>query len=187
MSDRPVAIITGASRGIGRGIAEHLAATHSVIGTYRGRRDAAEDLRAKTGCEILQCDVSSREDRVALLQFAREKFGRLDLLVNNAGMAPRRAPRYARSHEESFDELIATNLKGPHFLTQGAARWMVEQGRGPHRVHHVDFVLHGKRESRRLLHLEGRPEHDPSHSTRSGWRRTGCWCSRSGLGSSART
>ena len=130
MSDRPVAIITGASRGIGRAIAEHLAGTHSVIGTYRGRRDAAEDLQAKTGCEIFRCDVSSREDRAALLEFAREKFGGLDLLVNNAGMAPRQRLDMLEATEESFDELIATNLKGPHFLTQGAARWMVEQGRG---------------------------------------------------------
>lgn len=130
MPDRPVAIVTGASRGIGRGIAERLATTHSVIGTYRGRRDAAEDLRAKTGCEILQCDVSSREDREELLRFARDKFGRLDLLVNNAGMAPRQRLDILQATEESFDELIATNLKGPHFLTQAAARWMVEQERG---------------------------------------------------------
>jgi NAD(P)-dependent dehydrogenase (short-subunit alcohol dehydrogenase family) len=127
---RPVAVITGASRGIGRGIAEQLASTHAVVGTYRGRRDAAEDLQAKTGCEIFQCDVSSRDDRAALLAFTREKFGRLDLLVNNAGMAPRQRLDMLEASEESFDELIGTNLKGPHFLTQGAARWMVEQGSG---------------------------------------------------------
>jgi NAD(P)-dependent dehydrogenase (short-subunit alcohol dehydrogenase family) len=130
VSGRPVAIVTGASRGIGRGIAEQLAATHQVVGTWRGRRDAAEDLQAKTGCAIFQCDVSSREDRGALLEFTREKFGRLDLLVNNAGMAPRQRMDMLEATEESFDELIGTNLKGPHFLTQGAARWMVEQGGG---------------------------------------------------------
>jgi NAD(P)-dependent dehydrogenase (short-subunit alcohol dehydrogenase family) len=130
VSGRPVAIVTGASRGIGRGIAEQLAATHDVVGTWRGRRDAAEDLQAKTGCAIFQCDVSSREDRAALLEYTREKFGRLDLLVNNAGMAPRQRLDMLEATEESFDELIGTNLKGPHFLTQGAARWMVEQGGG---------------------------------------------------------
>lgn len=126
----PIAIVTGASRGIGRGVAEELSKTHSVIATYRGRRDAAESLREKIGCEIFQCDISSRQDRAALLAFAIEKFGRLDLLVNNAGMAPRERRDMLEATEESFDELIATNLKGPHFLTQAAARQMVEQGGG---------------------------------------------------------
>jgi 3-oxoacyl-[acyl-carrier protein] reductase len=122
--------VTGASRGIGRAVAVELARTHNVIGTYRGRRDAAEDLRAATGCEIFQCDVGSRDDRVALLAFARERFDSLDLLVNNAGVAPRERLDLLETTEESFDELIGTNLKGPHFLTQAAARWMEPAGRG---------------------------------------------------------
>ena len=124
------AIVTGASRGIGRAIATELARTHDVIGTYRGRRDAAESLQAETGAAIFQCDVASAADREALLRFARERFGRLDLLVNNAGMAPRERRDILEATEESFDELISTNLKGPHFLTQGAARWMAGQGQG---------------------------------------------------------
>lgn len=122
--------MTGASRGIGRAIAENLASTHRVIATYRGRRDAAESLRDQSGAEILQCDIGSREDRQALLAFAKDRFGRLDLLVNNAGMAPRERRDILEATEESFDELINTNLKGPHFLTQQAARWMVDQGGG---------------------------------------------------------
>jgi 3-oxoacyl-[acyl-carrier protein] reductase len=128
--DKPVAVITGASRGIGRGVAIELSRTHSVVATYRGRRDAAESLQAETGAEPFQCDISSRSDREALIAFTREKFGRLDLLVNNAGMAPRERRDMLQATEESFDELIATNLKGPHFLTQLAARWMTEQGSG---------------------------------------------------------
>ncbi|MDW8131402.1 MAG: 3-ketoacyl-ACP reductase [Bryobacterales bacterium] len=127
---RPTALVTGASRGIGRAIAAELARTHRVIGTYRGRRDAAESLQAETGVEIFQCDVGSRQDREALIAFARERFGRLDLLVNNAGMAPRERRDILEATEESFDEVIATNLKGPYFLTQAAARWMREQGGG---------------------------------------------------------
>src|ERR1044071_9973601 len=123
-------IVTGASRGIGRAIAIELAKTHDVIGTYRGRRDAAESLRAETGAAILQCDSASAADREALIRFARERFGRLDVLVNNAGMAPRERRDILEAGEESFDELISTNLKGPHFLTQLAARWMLEHGRG---------------------------------------------------------
>lgn len=130
MTDKPVAIITGASRGIGRGIALDLAQTHNVVGTYRGRRDAAESLQAETGCEIFQCDIGSGEDRRALIGFTRQKFGRLDLLVNNAGIAPRERRDVLEATEESFDELIFTNLKGPHFLTQLAANWMLEQGFG---------------------------------------------------------
>jgi 3-oxoacyl-[acyl-carrier protein] reductase len=130
MSERPVAIVTGASRGIGRGIALELARTHRVVATYRGRRDAAESLRDETGAEIVQCDIASREDRAALIEFTRERFGRLDLLVNNAGIAPRERRDVLEAGEESFDELLATNLKGPHFLAQIAARWMLEQGAG---------------------------------------------------------
>lgn len=128
--EKPVAVVTGASRGIGRGIAIELARTHSVIGTYKGRRDAAESLRQETGAEILQCDVGVAADRQALIEFARQRFGRLDLLVNNAGTAPRQRRDILEATEESFDELIATNLKGPYFLTQLAARWMAEQGAG---------------------------------------------------------
>lgn len=130
MTARGVALVTGASRGIGRAIATELAKTHHVIGTYRGRLDAAESLRDETGCEIFQCDVGSREDRESLMQFAHKRFGHLDLLVNNAGMAPRERRDLLEATEESFDELIATNLKGPHFLTQQAARWMAERGDG---------------------------------------------------------
>src|SRR5215470_7366302 len=127
---KPSAVVTGASRGIGRAIAIELAKTHQLIATYRGRRDAAESLRDETGCEIFQCDVGSGADRAALVAFAHEKFDRLDLLVNNAGMAPRERRDLLETTEESFDELIATNLKGPHFLTQAAACWMAGQGDG---------------------------------------------------------
>jgi NAD(P)-dependent dehydrogenase (short-subunit alcohol dehydrogenase family) len=127
---KPVAIVTGASRGIGRGIATDLTRTHTVIATYRGRKDAAESLEAETGAIPFQCDISSRVDRDALIAFARERCGRLDLLVNNAGMAPRERRDILEATEDSFDELIATNLKGPYFLTQAAARWMLEQGSG---------------------------------------------------------
>lgn len=127
---KPTAIVTGASRGIGRAIATDLAKTHDLIGTYRARSDEAGKLRAETGCEVFPCDVSSRADRDALIHFARGRFPALDLLVNNAGMGPRERRDILEATEESFDELISTNLKGPHFLTQQAARWMAERGEG---------------------------------------------------------
>jgi NAD(P)-dependent dehydrogenase (short-subunit alcohol dehydrogenase family) len=127
---KPTCIVTGASRGIGRAIAVELVRTHDILGTYKGRRDAAETLQAETGAGIFQCDLSSSSDRHNLIQAARERFGQLDLLVNNAGMAPRERRDILEATEDSFDELISNNLKGPHFLTQLAARWMLERGQG---------------------------------------------------------
>ena len=127
---KPVALVTGASRGIGRAVAVELAKTHQVIATYRGRLDAAESLRAETGAEIVACDIGSREDRARLIEYVRREHGVLDLLVNNAGMAPRERRDLLEASEESFDELINVNLKGPHFLTQAVARDMVARRAG---------------------------------------------------------
>lgn len=125
------AIVTGASRGIGRGIAQNLSKDHKVIATYLGSLEQAESLKAETGCEIFRCDIGKAGDRAALIEFARGVFPEgLDLLVNNAGIAPRERRDVLEATEESFDELINTNLKGPHFLTQLAANWMLEKGRG---------------------------------------------------------
>lgn len=125
------ALVTGASRGIGRAIAAELARTHRVLGTYRGNAEAAESLRRETGCEITRCDISSAADRVALIERARELFpDGLDLLVNNAGIAPRERRDVLDATEDSFRELVSTNLEGPHFLTQLAARWMLENRAG---------------------------------------------------------
>ena len=129
---KPIALITGASRGIGRAIAEELARDHQLIATYKGRLDAAQSLAEATGADIVQCDSGSREDREGLVRHIAERYdGRLDLLVNNAaGMAPRERRDLLEATEESFDELIATNLKGPHFLTQALARGMAARGAG---------------------------------------------------------
>jgi|SRR5579875_3702986 len=127
---KPVALVTGASRGIGRATALALSKTHTVVATFKDRRDAAESLQAESGAEIFQCDVASGHDRQALIQFAQQRFGRLDLLVNNAGIAPQVRADLLEATEGSFDELVAINLKGPHFLTQLAARLMMNQKNG---------------------------------------------------------
>jgi 3-oxoacyl-[acyl-carrier protein] reductase len=123
---KPVALVTGASRGIGRAIAIELSSTHQVLATYRGRKDAGDSLRAETGCDIFPCDIASADDRRALLAHC----GHIDLLVNNAGMAPRERRDILEATEESFDELISVNLKGPHFLTQQVACDMIDRGSG---------------------------------------------------------
>ncbi len=125
-----VALVTGASRGIGRAVASELARTHKVIGTYRGNLAAAESLRDSCGAEIFQMDVASRADRGALMEFVRNEYGRLDLLVNNAGIAPRVRNDLLEASEESFEEVLGTNLQGPYFLTRDAAKLMLERGSG---------------------------------------------------------
>jgi NAD(P)-dependent dehydrogenase (short-subunit alcohol dehydrogenase family) len=133
---KPVALVTGSSRGIGRGIALALAksGTHDLVVNYAGNLDAASECRSlcleasggKIRVEICKADVSSAEDRAALLETVRSVFGRLDVLVNNAGVAPSVRADLLEAGEESFDRLIAINLKGPYFLTQAAAKWMIE-------------------------------------------------------------
>ena len=135
----PVALITGASRGIGRGIALELARLgYDLVVNFARNEDAARqtagaciDAGASAGrtirAESCQADISSAPDRKRLMAFTRESFGRLDLLVNNAGVAPAVRSDILEATEESFDRLININLKGPYFLTQLAARWMIEQ------------------------------------------------------------
>jgi 3-oxoacyl-[acyl-carrier protein] reductase len=137
-----VALITGASRGIGRGIAVELARTgwDPVINFVRdamaARSTAAECERVATiagrviRAEICQADIATSEGRAKLLQFTKEKLGRLDLLVNNAGVAPEQRSDLLETTDASFDRVLTTNLKGPYFLTQSAARWMIEQAGG---------------------------------------------------------
>ncbi len=126
--NRLVSLITGASRGIGRAVAIELARTHRVVATYRGRLDAAESLAAETGAAIFQCDVANARDRQAVVDFALATYGRVDLLVNNAGMGQRERRDVLEATVESFDELIGVNLKGAHFLTQLVATHMIKAG-----------------------------------------------------------
>lgn len=131
LPSKPIALITGASRGIGRGIAIELARDHRLIATYKGRLDAAQSLAEETGADIIQCDIGSRDDRERLVGHIQDRYaGKLDLLINNAGMAPRERRDLLEATEDSFDELISANLKGPHFLTQALARGMAERGSG---------------------------------------------------------
>jgi NAD(P)-dependent dehydrogenase (short-subunit alcohol dehydrogenase family) len=135
MEQHRVALVTGASRGIGRGIAEELARCgHAVVVNYAGNEAAARETAAAceaaadgARAEICQADVSQSADRERLLAFTRERFGRLDLLVNNAGITSPGRADLLEATEESFDRVIAVNLKGPYFLSQLAARWMIEQ------------------------------------------------------------
>lgn len=129
-SSRPIALVTGGSRGIGRAIAEELSTDHQVLATYVRDRASAESLEQATGASIVQADIGSSADRERLVATCLDRFGRIDLLVNNAGIAPKERLDLLEASEESFDSLISTNLKGPYFLTQLTARQMVKQGSG---------------------------------------------------------
>lgn len=122
--NKPVAVVTGGSRGIGRAVAEELSKTHQVVATYNSNREAAQTLAVETGAVILPCNLGSADSRKQFLTELDQQFPVVDLLVNNAGMAPRIRADLLKATEESFTELIGTNLQGPYFLTQAVARKM---------------------------------------------------------------
>lgn len=129
------ALVTGASRGIGRGIAVELArAGCRVAINYAGNADAAAEalslVKAAGGDGfIVQGDVAIAADRERLVAETVSRFGRIDLLVNNAGVAPKVRADLLDAGEESFDRLYAINLKGPYFLSQLVAKQMLKQDR----------------------------------------------------------
>lgn len=139
MGTQQVAIVTGASRGIGRAIAVKLAGEGlAVVVNYASNAAAAEEVKQQIesrGGKVLlaQGDISLAADREKLVRQTIDAFGRIDLLVNNAGVAPKvRADilDVAAATEESFDRLININLKGPYFLTQLVANRMAVQAAG---------------------------------------------------------
>lgn len=130
MLDRPVALVTGGSRGIGRGICLELGrAGFAVVVNYQGNEAAAREtevLLGPTPCLPCQGDVGQSEDRARLLDTVLERWGRLDLLVNNAGITSIGRRDILEATEGSWDQVLAVNLKGPFFLCQQAANAMLQ-------------------------------------------------------------
>jgi NAD(P)-dependent dehydrogenase (short-subunit alcohol dehydrogenase family) len=130
---RPVALVTGASRGIGRGIVVALAREgYDCVVNYARNAAAAGEVcgeieSAGRRALAVRADVSVSADRQRLVAETVAHFGRVDLLVNNAGVAPDVRADILDATEESFERLIDTNLKGPYFLTQLVARQMIAQ------------------------------------------------------------
>ena len=131
---RKTALVTGAGRGIGKGIALCLAkAGYDVAvhygSTKNGAQDTAEKCRAFGVCaEVYQADIRSVDEIYAMFDRFLADFGKIDLMVNNAGIT-RFAP-FLDATEEMFDTVIGTDLKGAYFGAQAAARAMVKQGGG---------------------------------------------------------
>ncbi|GAB3338080.1 3-ketoacyl-ACP reductase [Larkinella ripae] len=130
---KKVAFVTGGSRGIGYGIAEHLAKAgfDLAINGVRPEESVGEALSGlrELGAEVIYCqgDIASRYDRSRMVEQIRSHFGRLNVLVNNAGVAPKERRDILEATEESFEHVVSTNLQGAYFLTQAAANWMVQQ------------------------------------------------------------
>ncbi|MFH1759497.1 MAG: 3-ketoacyl-ACP reductase, partial [bacterium] len=130
---KKVALITGAARGIGRGIALALAGNgFNIVVNDIAPQELAEDtleLLKSFKTEVLYCkaDISSRADRNSMIKEIQKYFGRLDVLVNNAGIAPKQRMSLLEMDEESYDSVMNINLRGPFFLTQAVANWMIVQ------------------------------------------------------------
>lgn len=129
----PTAFVTGGSRGIGLAIAKKLCSMGYDV-AINGVRPAEQvsqvlgELRS-SGTLVVYCqgDVGAHEDRQRMVHTLRDAFGRLNVLVNNAGVAPTERGDPLLASEQSFDRLMRINLKGPFFLTQAIAAWMAEQ------------------------------------------------------------
>ena len=133
MTTRPVALVTGGTRGIGLGIARALASDgyDLVLCGRRAEEDVAEAIDGLKSLEadVIYCrgDISDLSSHADILSSAKERFGRLDLLVNNAGIAPPERKDILEASEQSYDQVMTVNLKAPYFLTQAVAGWMIEQ------------------------------------------------------------
>lgn len=130
---KKVALITGGSRGIGFGIAEQLAKNgfNLAINGVRSANEAADAIKKLKdfGNDVIYCqgNISSSTSRENILLQVKAQYGKLHVLVNNAGVAPKERKDILDATEESFDDVISTNLKGSYFLTQKTANWMIEQ------------------------------------------------------------
>jgi 3-oxoacyl-[acyl-carrier protein] reductase len=145
-----VILVTGASRGIGRGIAISLAgAGHTVAVHYNGNREAAESCvkacsEATTAVQnhhAFQANIAEATQRSRLVEQVLTHYGEIHGLVNNAGIAPRRRDDVLEASEEVYQEVMAVNLTGPYFLTQLVARhWASNPGKGDRRIAFVTSV-----------------------------------------------
>jgi len=127
-----IAAVTGSRRGIGRAIAKALAKDGYTIilsgaSSAANSADFLREFRREIGsAEYISCDISKTQERDAYFEFIEKKFGRLDVLVNNAGVAPRERLDLLETTEDSFDYVMDVNLRGTFFMCQAAANLMIK-------------------------------------------------------------
>jgi NAD(P)-dependent dehydrogenase (short-subunit alcohol dehydrogenase family) len=130
--EKKVALITGSGRGIGSGIAKELASRDWMvvindIGDPEPPRKTLAEIHASGGTGlIILADITNADDRARLVKETTQAFGRIDLLVNNAGIAPRKRADILDTSEQSMQEVLAVNLIGPFFLTQLVVKTMLD-------------------------------------------------------------
>ena len=165
MTDRPVAIVTGASRGIGRSVALELASLGYDLVVNRVQDEQPEVLEEAGAfgarCEFIPGSIAEPQTRQQIVELTRTRFGRCDMLVNNAGAGPLKRLDILEATEESFDRVLSINLKGP--LLPHAARRQLDGPAAkaasgpvlPHRQHRLDLGLHQLSFAGRVLHQQG--------------------------------
>ena len=137
LHNKKVLLVTGSTHGIGKAIVLELAKLdYSVVingaKTKKLDEDYYSELKGIYSQEIderilyVQADISKKEDRRTLIRKIEDKFNRIDVLVNNAGVAPIIRKDILETSEESYDRVMSVNLKGPYFLTQAISKWMIQ-------------------------------------------------------------
>lgn len=155
------AVVTGSYQGIGKGIADLLSQNGYTV-VYSDVHEHMDGV-----AHYCKCNIADAADRNALLAYVDGNFGRLDLLVNNAGVACKVRMDILETTEESFDRLISINTKGTFFYVPALCELydkVPRQRSGrllpPHREHSVQFELYVERVARGILHFQGGRFHD---------------------------
>jgi NAD(P)-dependent dehydrogenase (short-subunit alcohol dehydrogenase family) len=137
LHDKKVLLVTGSTHGIGKAIVLELAkldysivingaATEILPEEYNSELKTIYNEEINNRVLYIQADISKKEDRESLLSKIEAKFNRIDVLVNNAGVAPKIRTDILETSEESYDRVMSINLKGPYFLTQAVSKWMIQ-------------------------------------------------------------
>jgi len=136
LHDKKVLLVTGSTHGIGKAIILELAkldfsvvingaANKSLTESYYAQLKEIYQDELENNFLYVQADISKKEDRDILLNKIKKKFNRIDVLVNNAGVAPKIRRDILETSEESYDRVMSVNLKGPYFVTQSVSKWMI--------------------------------------------------------------
>lgn len=125
---KKIIVVTGASKGIGKNLAIELAKENQVIGTYFHSEEAAEELRQKNHLEMKKVNLAIPEQAMNLIKQIKEEYGRIDVLINNAGISQVKV--FTEITNQDWDEMIQMNLSSVFYLTRETAKSMIQQKNG---------------------------------------------------------